>query len=138
MTLTDPEPSTSPVRSPDDMTRKWSWLPGWSSSMAGVPSVGGEFLMRQHTRDRCARLMSLLARPTTPPLWLGLVVAMSLIVVETTIDSAQKPHIVIGPSVPSCSGVLIGYARGVAVIAGLCWAATSCASLEVNSSNSAL
>jgi hypothetical protein len=39
--------------------------------------------MRQHTRDRCARLMSLLVRPTTPPLWLGLVVAMSLIVVET-------------------------------------------------------
>ena len=39
--------------------------------------------MRQHTRDVCACLMSVLVRPTTPPLWLGLLVAMSLIVVES-------------------------------------------------------
>jgi hypothetical protein len=30
-----------------------------------------------------ARLMSLLVRPTAPPLWLGVVVAVSVIVVET-------------------------------------------------------
>jgi hypothetical protein len=53
---------------------------------------------------------------------------------EPTIDSAQKPHIVIGPSVPSGSDVLVGYA-GVAVIAGSGWAATSCASFEVTFSN---
>ena len=68
--------------------------------------------MRQHTRDVCACLMSVLVRPITAPLWLGLLVAMSLIVGKPTIDSAQKPHIVIGPSVPPGSGVLVGDAGG--------------------------
>jgi hypothetical protein len=65
------------------MTRKWSWLPGWSSSMPGVPSVGGDPDAATHARPLRARLISLLVRPITPPLWLGLLVAMSLIVVET-------------------------------------------------------
>jgi len=64
------------------MTRKWSWLPGWSSSMPGVPSVGGDPDAATHARPLRAFDVAV-GTPNHPALWLGLVVAMSLIVVET-------------------------------------------------------
>jgi signal transduction histidine kinase len=59
------------------MTRRWSRQPDEPDAGAGAPPVR-------------ARLMSLLVRPTTPPLWLGVVVATSLIVLEALLVHLLK------------------------------------------------
>jgi hypothetical protein len=64
------------------MTPKWSWLPGWSPSMPRVPSVGGDPDAATHPRR--LRVFDVgVGTLNHPGVWLGLLVAMSLIVVET-------------------------------------------------------
>jgi signal transduction histidine kinase len=67
------------------MTRKWSRLAGWSSSSPDVMSAGGDSDATTSGRPMRARLMSLLVHPTTPPLWLGVVVAAAFIAVESVL-----------------------------------------------------
>jgi signal transduction histidine kinase len=64
------------------MTWIWSRLPGWLSSRQGDTS-GGNTDAEAGAPPMRARLISVLVRPATPPLWLGVVVAASLIAAET-------------------------------------------------------
>ena len=57
------------------MTHNGSKAPQWSSPMASESSVGPSTMG--------TRVTALFLRPTTPPLWLGVVVAISLVAVET-------------------------------------------------------
>ena len=57
------------------MTYNGSKAPQWSSPMASESSVGPSTMG--------TRVTALFLRPTTPPLWLGVVVAISLFAVET-------------------------------------------------------
>ncbi len=67
------------------MTWKWPQLSRWSSWRPRLTSVRGKSDVVARLRSIRSQLMSLLLRPTTPPLWLGVVVAASLIVVETVL-----------------------------------------------------
>jgi hypothetical protein len=62
------------------MTRKRSRLSGW---MPGATSAGGTSDTHVAQAPIRARLVSLLLRPTAPPLVLGLMVAASPLVAET-------------------------------------------------------
>jgi signal transduction histidine kinase len=65
------------------MTRKGSRLLRWPSSISGVTSAEADCDAEPGVPRIRDRLMSVLVRPTTPPLWLGILVATSLIAVET-------------------------------------------------------
>jgi signal transduction histidine kinase len=65
------------------MTRKGSRLLRWPSSISGVTSAEADCEAEPGVPRMRDRLMSVLVRPTTPPLWLGILVATSLIAVET-------------------------------------------------------
>ncbi len=67
------------------MTRKWSRLPGWSPSERGVLSADGDSDVATVAPPVRARLTSLVVGSTTPPLWLGVVVAASLIAAESVL-----------------------------------------------------
>ena len=62
------------------MTQKRSPLPGWSS---GATSARGTSVAQLRPASVRTRVLSLLVRPTAPPLALGLVLAASLLVAET-------------------------------------------------------
>ena len=65
------------------MTRQWSRRSIGALSRRGAASPWGAFDADAHRMP--ARLISLLVRPTTPPLWLGIVVAATVIAVETVV-----------------------------------------------------
>jgi signal transduction histidine kinase len=65
------------------MTRKGSRLLRWPSSTSGVTSAEADCDAESGAPRMRDRLMSVFVRPTTPPLWLGILVATSLIAVET-------------------------------------------------------
>ena len=67
------------------MTRKRSPLLGWLWSTPGSTSAGSDPDAGTGASPMRDRLMSVLVRPTAPPLWLGIVVATALIVVETLV-----------------------------------------------------
>ena len=73
------------------ITRKWFRLPDWSSPRPGAtPSGGNNSDAEAGVPPLRARLMSLLVRPTTPPLWLGVVVAACFIAGETLLVHLLK------------------------------------------------
>ncbi len=65
------------------MTRKWSRRSHGALSRRGAAAPWAAFDADAHQMP--ARLISLLVRPTTPPLWLGIVVAATVITVETVV-----------------------------------------------------
>jgi signal transduction histidine kinase len=67
------------------MTRRSTQAPGWPSSRPAVSSLGPHAAAEVHPSPVRARPGSLLLRATRPPVWLGLVVAASLIVVESVV-----------------------------------------------------
>jgi GAF domain-containing protein len=67
------------------MTRKRSQLLGWPWSRPGFTSAASDADAGSGGRPMRDRLMSLLVRPTAPPLWFGIVVAAALIAVEALV-----------------------------------------------------
>ena len=85
--------------------------PGWWSSRPDATSEGADSDATTDARPMRARLMSLLVRPTTPPLWLGAVVAASFIVAETLLVRLlmRTPNHSVRQSVPDvCHRVVAG------------------------------
>jgi signal transduction histidine kinase len=104
------------------MTPKRSLVPGFSS---GATSARGDSDAQLGPAPMRARLLSLLVRPTVPPLALGLVVAVSLLATETLLGYLLR-------RVATEDALGVVYLPGVLVIA-LAWgfwlaAATSVAS----------
>ena len=72
------------------MAWKWPQLPAWSSLRPGVLTARSESGVCTYEPSTRARWMSLLVRPSTPPLWLGVVVAASFIAAETVLVQQLK------------------------------------------------
>jgi len=67
------------------MTRRTTQAPGWPSSRPAVSSLGPHAATEVRPSPVRARPVALLLRATRPPVWLGLVVAASLIGVESVV-----------------------------------------------------
>src|SRR5271168_2746586 len=77
------------------MTRRSTQAPGWPSSRPAVTSRGLHADTDVGASPVRARMVALLLRATRPPVWLGLVVAASFIVVESVVVLLLKqvaPH----------------------------------------------
>src|SRR5262249_20742396 len=71
------------------MANNPSPLPAWASWRAAI-GARRPCDVQAGRRPIGARLVALVLRPTTPPLWLGLALAVSLIVVETLVVDLLK------------------------------------------------
>jgi signal transduction histidine kinase len=67
------------------MTRRSTHAPGWPSSRPAVSSLGPHAATDVRPSPARARPVALLLRATRPPVWLGLVAAASLIVLESVV-----------------------------------------------------
>ena len=67
------------------MTRRIIQAPGWPSSRPAISSLGPHIATEIRPSPVRGRPLALLLRATRPPVWLGLVVAASFIVVESVV-----------------------------------------------------